>query len=1128
MAASIICLHCGGDLGVGDRFCAQCGAESLSCASCGQTLLSTDLSCPHCGTPAPFFPDPTTTHSDSPSPWTDMVERLRRATLGEFEIGRELGRGGMAAVFLAHDISLDRKVAIKVMSPGLMLGEGMIDRFKHEAITIAHLHHPNIVSVHSVRQAEGLHFFVMRYVQGRSLEQVIRQAGRLPLPMVRSILYQVSGALTYAHRSRVVHRDIKPANILIDHDGDAIVTDFGIAKAAERPSQTLTGALVGTPAYMSPEQCSGDEVTWSSDQYSLGAVAYELVTGVPPFLGSTLTVMQAHVERAPRSIRELCPECPPDLEAAILRMLDKDPEARWPRMAEAMAALGAAPLAEDDPLRAELSRLAAAGGGVSLSGMPTPTSPIPRTRASSAGVEPSRAVGGISIVPAPSGLEVGDCFMLVAVIRGQHGTRLPPQSVAWSTDAPGVLRVDAAGGVATAVAPGSAMLTAVCKGIKALLRVEVAPPRADEIVIGPADEPLHVGGEIRLEATPRDKRGWPVSRPVEWRSAEEEIAVVTPHGAIAGRAPGTVRITAVLDDARASIVIPVLPPRVAVVDIADAPASVPAGRTFVLGVTPLDRMNNRLADRAIVWSTSDMSVAVVTAEGWVAALRPGSAVLTATCEGVSASVRVAVVAETAPGSQTSLPPAVQPAPALASAPAPRRRRRSRRRRLVAGGVGVLLGGTIWSLFGPRRPADHSAAEPAAATGLAAVAGYSTGAVGIDTGAAAAVVITRRPGRALRPDSVTRLAAEVRDAAGRVVPGAALVWSSSDSAVARVDPASGRVRAVRPGRVYVVAANGQRRDSAVIAVHQPGVRLPAAATVTVAPPNPLRMGDSVMLDAVVLDSKGDTLPGANVTWASSDTRVATVEPSSGMVRARSPGSVLILARSGDETTLAELRVLPGAVAALQIIGVRPMAVRETLPLRVQAVDAWGAALAGRPVAWASTDSTVAVVDEASGVVTALTPGSTRITATSEGVTAGIRLNVLPRPEPVRTLANDAEQQRAEAWIRAGVDECYGALQSKDVARLTALYRPANGSDRDKLKKLTHILRTSELAAVVGERVDRDPQVGPGSAAMEFSVSLTWKAPSGGVLTSHPDFRAEFAESGGRWEMSSCRIVGSPRL
>jgi eukaryotic-like serine/threonine-protein kinase len=189
MAATLTCAHCGGDLGVGDRFCAQCGAESAPCPSCGKPLVPGDLSCPHCGTPVPAGPhDPSLVMSDSPSPWTDMVERLRRATLGEFEIGQELGRGGMAAVFLAHDIALDRKVAIKVMSPGLLLGEGLTDRFKHEAITIARLHHPNIVPIYSVRQAEGLHFFVMRYVQGRSLEQVIRQAGRLPLPMARSIL----------------------------------------------------------------------------------------------------------------------------------------------------------------------------------------------------------------------------------------------------------------------------------------------------------------------------------------------------------------------------------------------------------------------------------------------------------------------------------------------------------------------------------------------------------------------------------------------------------------------------------------------------------------------------------------------------------------------------------------------------------------------------------------------------------------------------------------------------------------------------------------------------------------------------------------------------------------------------
>src|SRR5439155_15553263 len=146
-------------------------------------------------------------------------------------------------------------------------------------------------------------------------------------------MFQVGSALTYAHRSGVVHRDIKPANILIDEDGSAVVTDFGIAKVAQLPSGTNPGALVGTPAYMSPEQCSGAEVSGASDQYALGAVAYEMITGVAPFSGSTITVMQAHLQEPPRLIRDLSGDCPPELEAAILRMLEKDPQDRWPSMA---------------------------------------------------------------------------------------------------------------------------------------------------------------------------------------------------------------------------------------------------------------------------------------------------------------------------------------------------------------------------------------------------------------------------------------------------------------------------------------------------------------------------------------------------------------------------------------------------------------------------------------------------------------------------------------------------------------------------------------------------------------------------------------------------------------------------
>jgi uncharacterized protein YjdB len=1108
MTATLTCAHCGGDLGFGDRYCARCGAESLACSSCDRPLLSGDLSCPHCGTPAdPTTNDPSLAPDDSP--WTDMVERLRRATLGEFEIGGELGRGGMAAVFLAHDIALDRAVAIKVMSPGLLLGEGMTDRFKHEAITVARLNHPHIVSVYSVRQAEGLHFFVMRYVRGRALDQVIRAAGRLPLPAVRSILSQVGSALTYAHRAGVIHRDIKPANILIAEDGDAIVTDFGIAKAAERPSHTLTGALVGTPAYMSPEQCHGGEVGWASDQYALGAVAYELVTGAPPFSGSTFTVMQAHLERAPQPVRTLWADCPPEVEAAILRMLDKDPAARWPRMADAMAALGATPLAEDDPFRAELSRWAAAGGD-SVSEPPTPTSPVPRTKTSLAASGPGRAVGGIAIMPAPPGLEVGDSFMLVAVIRGQHGTRLPPRAVAWSTDSPAVLLIDGAGGMATAVAPGSALLTATCKGIKALLRVEVATPRADEIVIGPADEPLHVGDEIRLEATPRDKRGWPLSRPVVWQSADPAVAEVTPYGAIAGRTPGTVRISCVLDDAQASLVIPVLPPRVAVLDIGQVPASVRVGETFALAATPLDRMNLPLPQRPILWSTSDVTVAVVTAQGWLAAMRPGTVVLTATCEGLSASVRVTIVARP-----------VLAAPTPPSAPPVRRRsRRSRRRRLLGAAVGIAaLGLGLWLSSRPGPPG-----EPVA-TGLSESAEFADATTPIDSAGPAAVVITRRPLRALRPDSVVRLAAEVRNAAGQAVPSAGVVWASRDSTVARVDPTTGRVRGLRPGRVAIVAANGRRSDSVLILVRRAGP-LRAAASIAIAPHGPLRIGESAALTAFVLGAAGDTIAGAEVGWGSSDTSVAVVDPFTGMVHALASGTTLILARSGAATTMSELSVLPGSVAAVQILGLRPMAVGETLDLRVLARDAWGAEVTGEPVAWTSADSGVAAVDPRTGTVVARVPGMTKITATAGGMTEGVHLTVLPRPEPIRSGAGGADEARRDPAVETGVADCYAALRANDLGRLTAMYHPANKSDREILKRLGRIFGTGPSSVTVGERLDREPQIGAEDATMEFSVRLTWRGSSGEPRSSEPLFRAEFARSGRGWELSSCRIVGTP--
>jgi serine/threonine protein kinase len=307
-----------------------------------------------------------------------LLDALRRATLGEYEILTELGRGGMATVYLAHDLPLDRKVAIKVLAPALLLmGEGMVERFKREARTAAALSHPHIIPIYAVKESDRVLYFVMKHVQGRPLDAVIRDVGRLPIPMVQTILAHVGDALAYAHRHGVVHRDIKSANIMLDEEGWAVVTDFGIAKVEAAQGLTMTGVTVGTPAYMSPEQCDMCEVTGASDQYSLGVVAYEMITGRLPFQShSTMSVMYAHFNATAPPVTELRPDCPPNLAAAVMRMLEKEPEDRWPTMDDVVAVCGRPSLRHDDPIRSEMITLAKAGPSRLLPEMNVPTSPI--------------------------------------------------------------------------------------------------------------------------------------------------------------------------------------------------------------------------------------------------------------------------------------------------------------------------------------------------------------------------------------------------------------------------------------------------------------------------------------------------------------------------------------------------------------------------------------------------------------------------------------------------------------------------------------------------------------------------------------------------------------------------------
>jgi serine/threonine protein kinase len=309
-----------------------------------------------------------------------LLDRLRQATLGEYDVACELGRGGMAAVYLAHDLALDRKVAIKVMLPDLLGGTEMVERFKREAKTAGSLSHPHIIPIYAVRDVDEMLFFVMKYVEGRSLDSVIVELGPLPLPMVQTILSQVAGALAHAHRRGVVHRDIKPANVMIDEEGFAVVTDFGIAKVQDASSLTSTGAAIGTPYYMSPEQGSGKPITGASDQYSLGIMAYEMLTGKTPFdAPSMMAVMSGHFFADPDPVRSRRPDCPEALESVVHCMLAKDPKDRFPSLDGVVAAVAAPTLAHDDPVRTQMVTLAKSGA--KLQPRPSvPMSPVPPAR----------------------------------------------------------------------------------------------------------------------------------------------------------------------------------------------------------------------------------------------------------------------------------------------------------------------------------------------------------------------------------------------------------------------------------------------------------------------------------------------------------------------------------------------------------------------------------------------------------------------------------------------------------------------------------------------------------------------------------------------------------------------------
>jgi serine/threonine protein kinase/Flp pilus assembly protein TadD len=273
----------------------------------------------------------------------DVLEGLQGALTGRYRFEREVGRGGMATVYLAQDLKHRRPVAVKVLHPHLAANVGA-DRFLREIEIAAALNHPHILTLIDSGSADGLLYYVMPFVEGESLRGRLARAGRLPVGEAVELTRKVAGALAYAHSRGVVHRDVKPENVMM-HEGEAMVTDFGIAKALSgADTLTQTGMSLGTPAYMSPEQASGEhEIDGRSDIYSLGCMLYEMLAGEPPFTGPTIqAIIVRRFTESVRPVRTLRPEVPEEVDRALLRALARDPGERFAVAGEFAQALATA------------------------------------------------------------------------------------------------------------------------------------------------------------------------------------------------------------------------------------------------------------------------------------------------------------------------------------------------------------------------------------------------------------------------------------------------------------------------------------------------------------------------------------------------------------------------------------------------------------------------------------------------------------------------------------------------------------------------------------------------------------------------------------------------------------------
>src|SRR3954471_20673466 len=286
------------------------------------------------------------------------------------------GRGGMGVVYVATHLALNRRVALKLIAPGLSADEGFRERFKQESMTAASIDHPNVIPIYHAGEEDGKLYVTMRYVEGTDLRAMIAREGKIPSGQAAEIVSQVAAALDAAHKRGLVHRDVKPANVLIGEGGQAYLTDFGLTKhAGSQGGLTQTGTFVGTLDYIAPEQLQGGPIDARVDVYALGCVLYQTLTGVVPFPRDTEPAkIWAHMQEEPPSVVAAHPEVPPQFEQVVRRAMAKKPDDRYPSAGDLGRAALAAAEARDV---ATGERSVATGEAAPTQGLAAPPLPPP-------------------------------------------------------------------------------------------------------------------------------------------------------------------------------------------------------------------------------------------------------------------------------------------------------------------------------------------------------------------------------------------------------------------------------------------------------------------------------------------------------------------------------------------------------------------------------------------------------------------------------------------------------------------------------------------------------------------------------------------------------------------------------